>query len=134
MRPVDLFERFLDDDVVSLIVTETNRYADQKNRPVHISEEEIRCFLFILVLSGYVAVPRHRMYSEQSDDWRNEVVANAMRRDRFEESFANIYVADNTCLNKCDRFTKLRTLFTLLNARFILYASEQECYCIDESM
>lgn len=60
------------------------------------------------------------MHWEQSDDSHNEVVANAMRRDRIEEIFANIHFADNTCLNRDDRFTKPRPLFILLNARFII--------------
>lgn len=71
---------------------------------------------------------------EQPGDSRNEVVANAARRDIFKEMFANIHFADNTCFNKGDRFTKLRPHLTLLNGRVILYALEQECYNIDESM
>lgn len=83
MHPADLFERFFDDEMVSLIVTETNQFTNQKNRPVHVSEEEIGCFLGVLLMSGHVVAPRHHMYWEQSDDSRKEVVANAMCRDRF---------------------------------------------------
>lgn len=54
-----------------------------------------------------------------------------MRRDRFEELFAYIHCDDNNCFNRDDRFTKLRPLFILLNASFIPYAPEQECYSIN---
>lgn len=57
MQLDDMFECFFVDEVISLSVTETNRYANQNNGHVRVGEEEIRCFLSILLLSGYVVIP-----------------------------------------------------------------------------
>ncbi|KAK9744358.1 Transposase IS4 [Popillia japonica] len=51
-------------------------YARHKNRPseVPINCNEIRCFLGILLLSGYVCLPRRELYWENSLDSNNALV------------------------------------------------------------
>lgn len=134
LTPAEAFEKFFDDDVIALLVEETNRYAEQKNRSLGVTEEEMKCVLGVLLLSGYVPVPRRRMLWEISEDCHNELVANSMRRNRFEAIFSNLHVADNNSLPQNDRFAKMRPLFNLLNQKFLLYAPLMECYSIDESM
>ncbi|XP_050024907.2 piggyBac transposable element-derived protein 2-like [Dermacentor andersoni] len=134
LTPVEAFEKFFDDEVINLLVANTNTYAQQKNRLLNVNAGEMRCFLGILLLSGYVPVPRRRMLWENSRDSHNELVANSMRRDRFEAIFTNLHVADNNNLVQEDKFTKLRPLFRLLNERFLLYAPLLDCLSIDESM
>lgn len=60
--PVDLFLTFFDAEVFSMIVTQTNNYAAHKNKNLNLAVEELKCFIGILLLSGYVDVPRRRMY------------------------------------------------------------------------
>lgn len=134
LTPVEAFEKFFDEEVVNLLVESTNTYAQQKNRSLNVNAGEMKCFLGILLLSGYVPVPRRRMLWENSRDSHNELVANSMRRDRFEATFTNLHVADNSNLVQEDKFTKLRPLFRLLNERFLLYAPLLDCFSIDESM
>ncbi|KAH8039303.1 hypothetical protein HPB51_005549 [Rhipicephalus microplus] len=130
----DAFEKFFDDDVIALLVKETNRYANRKNRSLGVTEEEMKCVIGVLLLSGYVPVPCRKMLWEISEDCHNELVANSMRRNRFEAIFSYLYVADNNNLPQDDRFAKMRPLFKLLNQKFLLYAPLSERYSIDESM
>ncbi|KAL3176286.1 hypothetical protein MRX96_010601 [Rhipicephalus microplus] len=134
LTPADAFEKFFDDDVIALLVKETNRYADRKNRSLGVTEEKMKCVIGVLLLSGYVPVLRRRMLREISEDCDNELVANSMRRNRFEAIFSNLHVADNNNLPQDDRFAKMRPLFKFLNQKFLLYAPLSECYSIDESM
>ncbi|KAH8040172.1 hypothetical protein HPB51_009550 [Rhipicephalus microplus] len=120
LTPVDPFEKFFDDEVINLLVENTNIYAQQKNQLLNVHAGEMKSFLGILLLSGYVPVPRRQMLWENSRDSHNELIANSMRRDQFEAIFTNVHVADNNSLGLEDKFTKLRPVFKLLNERFLL--------------
>ncbi|GBP80747.1 Chimeric ERCC6-PGBD3 protein [Eumeta japonica] len=65
-RPIEWFENFLDEDVISLLVSESNKYAVKKNLPGDITTEDMKCFIGILLVSGYSWLPRRRMYWENS--------------------------------------------------------------------
>ena len=56
------FELFFDDEIFNLIVEETNRYASEKNRSLIVDKNDIKCFIGILVLSGYLAPARRRLF------------------------------------------------------------------------
>ena len=45
----------------------------------------MRLFLAMLLLTGYMNLPRHRLYWENSDDVLNKAMSDAMSRNRFEE-------------------------------------------------
>ena len=110
LTPKGYFELFLDDEILNVIVEETNRYASQNNRNLIVDKHDIKCFMGILFLSGYLAPARRRFFWENATDTHHDLVANAMRRDNFETNFANFHVADNTCLNETDKFAKIRPL------------------------
>ena len=132
--PLGYFKLFFDDELIDLIVVETNRYASQKNRKHVIIKNDINYFLGILILSGYVSMPRRRPMWKNAPDTCHELVANAMRRDKFEAILTNFHFADNNCLDDPDKFSKLRSLVKHLNKRFLENASVEEFYSFDESM
>lgn len=43
--PVDTLEKVFDRDVITLLVQETNRYAQQENRSLAVTDDEMKCFL-----------------------------------------------------------------------------------------
>ncbi|XP_029800778.1 piggyBac transposable element-derived protein 1 [Suricata suricatta] len=133
LNPVELFELFFDDATFNLIVNETNNYASQKNVNLEVTVQEIRCLFGILLLSGFVKRPRRGMYWEVSDADQN-LVRDAMRRDRFELIFSYLHFADNSHLDQKDKFTKLRPLIKQMNRNFLLYAPLEEYYCFDKTM
>ncbi|CAG4953051.1 unnamed protein product [Parnassius apollo] len=49
-RPIEWFENFLDEDVISLLVSESNKYAVKKNLPGDITTEDMKCFIGILLV------------------------------------------------------------------------------------
>jgi len=58
MTPIELFELFLTDEIINLLVDETRNYTLFKNcNDQNITCNEIRCFIGILLLSGYNQVP-----------------------------------------------------------------------------
>ena len=134
LTPKGYFELFFDDEVLNLIVDETNRYASQKNRNLTVDKHEIKCFIGTLFLSGYLAPARRRLYWENASDTHHDLVTNAMRRDKFEAIFTNFHLADNNCLDEEDKFAKLRPLIKLLNQKFQRHSPNEEFYSFDESM
>ena len=85
-EPVDMFQLFFDDDVITLLVDSSIQYALQTgNAQFTISKNEKKMFLAILFLSGYCTMARRRMYWETAEDVHHPGVAKAMSRNRFEE-------------------------------------------------
>ena len=115
LTPKGYFELFFDEEILNLIVEETNRYASEKNRSLIVDKNDIKCFIGLLVLSGYLAPARRRLFWENATDTHHALVANAMRRDKFEAIFTNFHLADNNCLDDTDKFAKVRPLIKLLN-------------------
>lgn len=61
--PVELFEIFIVDKVMRLLIEETSKYALFKNCPnSRVSIEEMKYYLGILILSGYNELTGKRFY------------------------------------------------------------------------
>ncbi|KAL2770578.1 piggyBac transposable element-derived protein 2 isoform a [Daubentonia madagascariensis] len=134
LSPVGLFELFFDEGTINFIVNETNRYAWQKNVNLSLTAQELKCVLGILILSGYISYPRRRMFWETSPDSHHHLVADAIRRDRFELIFSYLHFADNNELDESDRFAKVRPLIVRMNCNFQKHAPLEEFYSFGESM
>ena len=140
LTPKGYFEQFFNDQVLNLIVDETNWYASQKNRNLTVDKHEIKCFIGVLFLSGYLVPARQRLYRENASDTHHDPVTNAMRRDKFEAIFTNFHLTYNNCLDKEDEFAKLKPQTKLLNQKlflnqkFLLHSPNKEFYSFDESM
>lgn len=135
LSPVELFELFFDDSVIDLLVEQTRSYALFLNMPdPEVTKEEIKCFLGVLVLSGYNRLPGKKCYWDSGTDMRNEMVYNAMRRNRFVQIMRFLHCADNTSLTLSDKLTKLRPLMKLLKAKFLQHFQPVRQLSYDESM
>ncbi|KAJ4437681.1 hypothetical protein ANN_17826 [Periplaneta americana] len=97
---LEYFTQFFDEEILNMMVTYTKQYAEKKNRVGDCSENEMMVFLAVVLLSGYVVVPRRRMYWHGKQDSHNELVSNAISRDRFDFIMMNWHVCDNDDLEK----------------------------------
>lgn len=132
--PFENFKMFFDDLLITDLCKFTNLYATQNNRPGDISESEMWCFLGVLILSGYNDLPRKHMYWENCSDTKNELVRNAISRDRFRYVMQNFHCCDNNNLNGDDKFAKIRPFINALNKKFLELAPVEEAHSVDESM
>jgi len=132
--PLEYFKCFLDDEVITLLVKYTNQYAAKRNKLGNCTDDEMLVFIAILLLSGYVNVPRRAMYWQQNLDSHNPLVAKAMSRDRFDFIMSNLHVCNNDKLDKSDRFAKIRPLLNMLNERFMDFLPHDQNHSVDESM
>lgn len=135
LSPVQLFELFFSEELLQEIVNQTTNYALFKNcHSPNVSIEDLKVFLGILILSGYNNLPSKRSYWETAKDMRNEMVVEAMRRDRFLQICRFIHFANNNSIDPADKMYKLRPLTDFLKAKFIEHFVPEQNLCYDESM
>ena len=133
--PVELFELFFDNEIISLIVDQTRKYAQSKGETkFFITPEEVKVFLGVLVVSGICPIPSRRMYWRNSTVTRNYAVYHAIRRNRFEKIMQFLHFADNSQLDKSDKFAKVRPLARSLMKKFGQHFEPQKHLSHDEAM
>ncbi|KAG5864534.1 hypothetical protein JTB14_014292 [Gonioctena quinquepunctata] len=114
-----MFELFFDNELINYLIKESQRYAQFINQQdPKISQEELRCFLGIMFLSGYNEVPSKIMYWDIKDDVKNQMVSNAMRRNRFLQIQRFIHCADNSKVIEGDTAWKKRPVMDHLRKSF----------------
>ncbi|KAL8585552.1 hypothetical protein ACOMHN_046212 [Nucella lapillus] len=136
LNPLEIFELFVDDEVVDYIVDQTNLYArrDKGNHNFVTTRQEFRTFMAILLLSGYNQLPRRNMYWDRNSDCHNTAVSGAMSRNRFDEHIRYLHLADNNTLDPNNKVSKVRAFLLMINERCLLYFPQQQNISIDESM
>ncbi|XP_039276105.1 piggyBac transposable element-derived protein 3-like [Nilaparvata lugens] len=115
---VQWFEELFSPEVITLIKEQSNLYTLMKNHELKVSDEEIKVFVAILLLTGYLSPTYMRMFWETQSDTYNALVAQSMRRDRFFEISQYLHLADNSNLPANDNFSKVRDYLNLLESNF----------------
>lgn len=141
----------LTDDLLDLLVNETNVYAEQKiidgmlNESIALNSflanwvdtnrEEMCSFLGIIIWMGQNPKPRLRDY------WSTNLIhktciyqQTGMPRSRFEVFLAHLHFSTNELCPKGDRLFKLTALLDLCNKNFQAAYTPGEYVCIDETM
>ena len=123
INPIACYRYFITDEIITLIVRETNRYAEQHAKTQKLrkrsktlqwkptNHEEILKFLGIMIEMGLVQMPEIEYYWSKSKLFSSEVIQNTMSRDRF-ESLLRFYPCSNNEEQHPDqdRLFKLRPL------------------------
>lgn len=104
---IELFKLFFDAEVLTMIIDETNRYAQQKNSNFLLHERDLKRFLGILVLSGYHTVPSVRDYWSNNPTLGVDIVKQCMSRNRFLDIKRYIHFSNNFNLDKDDKMAKV---------------------------
>lgn len=134
MNLTELFEFFFDENVINLLVEESMRYASSKNASDFVvTKDEIKCFLGILLVSGYNPHPGKRFYCDSRPDMNNQPISQSIRN-RFFQIVKYIHCADNNNIDVTDKVYKLRPLMNLLKGKFLKHFIPEENLNYDESM
>jgi hypothetical protein len=94
----------------------------------------MRCFIAILLISGYSVVARKKLYWSVDDDVHNAAVAMAMSRNRFDNILANLHCANNDELDTMDKFTKVRPVLESIRQASLNNFRPEQTLSVDESM
>lgn len=135
--PSHFIDLFLDDYLVNLLVDGTNWYINhvpkhRKDKFGPVTPGEIRCVIAILYLSGYVDLPRVRMFWERAPDTSFPLVVNAIPRDRFETIFTSLHAAGSSSLDRKNPLSRISTLVDHLREKFLQFAPSDESHSVDQ--
>ena len=115
--PTDVFHSICTDEFLDLICRETRRYAQQKgNYTFDIDKDSLLKTLGILILSGYVKLPQHRMFWKRCPDIKYAAVTANMSRERFLEILRYIHFNNNMALDD-ETTSKIRPLIDHMNQK-----------------
>ena len=146
ITPFDVYNLFVNDELVAHIVTETNRYADQCIQAKKITRrsrlsqwtptdaKEVRKFLGLLIVMGLVRKPKMELYWSKTLIYDYPFVYKNMTRDRFSLLLRHFHFNDNTFLDKSNRLYKIEPLVKMLNENFQLTYSPGADLIVDESL
>lgn len=160
--PLEYFERFFDDEIISFIAAETNQYATQSklNNWEYTSSVEIKAFLGtlaikifclycnagsvclsvgLLIIMSLHELPAVKLFWASDPLFHVSSVANVMTLNRFKKLMEAFHLNDNSkapSRNSTgrDKLFKVRPLIVLLNERFTNECGPTESYSIDECM
>lgn len=138
---IEYFLNYFDNNVVDIIVEETNRYYEQN--PVgerqkmiewtNVSRNEIYTFLAITMLMGNVRK------SQISDYWctnpliSTPIFSQYFSRNRYKDVLRFLHFCDNNNSSE-DRSNKIKEIFSALKQKWSTSFSPGRNLCIDESL
>ena len=133
--PSSLFEMFLTVDILQFICNESVRYAQSKRRHSYKLElHDLKAFIAILLICGYVDLPRRPIFLECSADVHNDAVSSMISRNRFDEIIKYLNLADNISLHSNDKLRKVQPLLNKLNEQCLSNNLPEQTVSINESM
>jgi hypothetical protein len=137
VEPIDLFNHFFSDELLDMIVFQSNLYASQMdiNNPLCLTRGELMIFLGINIIMTYIRYPRVRMYWSSSLGLRCGLFADTMSLNRFEQIRRFLHFADNTEKDtNNDKLKKIRPVLEKLKTAFKDAVDAEESHSVDEMM
>lgn len=145
--PFEFYSLFLDNEILDLLVTETNRYAEQRIvdaiarenvRPIYLnwydtSRDEMLTFIGVVLWMGLDRKPKLRNYWCKNEMY-SSVLSKTISRNRFEAILSFLHVSNNETALPDDRLAKINPLVRALTVKFQNAINPGENICIDESM
>ncbi|VDL83170.1 unnamed protein product, partial [Nippostrongylus brasiliensis] len=135
-KPLDYFRLFVNDHMVELIVTETNRYGAKKMDDwVDTNVAEVMKFVGLCIQMGMVRMPSLRDYwSTRPGLGGHSIAGKIMPRTRFENLLKCLHFADNDQADTSSRLYKILPILNGFNKSFgEMYKPGREL-CVDESL
>ena len=119
-------------ELLEIIVTETNRYTTQKGRKFEAMEDEIKVFLGINVIMGINKLPSLENYWSTDKCIGSEKIQNAMPRARIQSILQNLHFSNNDNDYKTDKSYKIRPVIEHLKKVFAECLSTSLFQSVDE--
>lgn len=142
--PFDFYTLFLDEEVLNLLVVETNRYAmslltsnisphSRLKKWEEVTIDEIKTFLGIVLWMGLSPQPTLASYWTKDTLYASNI-PDFMKRKRFELILRTFHCCNNNMCPPGDRLHKIKELLDMLMAKYKFACTPKESMCIDESI
>ena len=144
-REIDVFKMFFNDEILNVIVRETNRYAQQKlagqalDKWQDVTLVEIKAFLGLCVVMGVSLLPCTADYWSSDPFLGNEGIQKEMTKNRFENISRFFHFNDSSVEPRrgddgFDRLYKVRPILTHFNAKIPELYKPGKHISVDEGM
>ena len=124
---LEMFSQFFSDDIIQLIVRETNRRQQQTAPTTQFeTNEEKRAYFGFMVLIGINKLPEMRDYWAFSDQLHYSLISDRISRSRFESITRNLHFTNHTNLlqrgdPEYDKLQKIRPAINHLTQSFLFF-------------
>ena len=134
-NPMTYFRKFITDEILESIVSQSNLYAIQKdpNKPLGLTKRELEQWLGLLFHFSIMHLPQTRLHWSFNYPCRYNFVSDVMSRDRWERIKACLHLRDNNDPVNGDKLFKVRPLVDHLRNIFSSINKSQNL-CVDEQM
>lgn len=142
--PFQLFQLFISDELLQLMVYQTNLYAEQDHLKTgkkfsQTNLDEMKVFLGINIHMGMKRLPSYRDHWSSEPDLHDYFIANLMSVNRFGWFLSNLHLNNNAEMPKrneqsYDKLYKLRPFLFSLSESFRKCLNLHEHVAVDESM
>ncbi|XGW19881.1 hypothetical protein V3C99_003598 [Haemonchus contortus] len=134
-NPMSFYKLFMTDDLVKLVIGESNRYGSAKYSTWSVLEEQE--FHKFLAICFHMSIEKRSSLKEY---WSTRVIysgslaARLMTRNRFIEILNSLHFADNDTSDKSNRLYKVQPVIDSMNKAFGDVYKPEKDICIDETM
>lgn len=137
--PIEIFLMLFGDDLLDLIVSESNRYSLQKGTALDLTLEELKAFLGMLIIMGFHSLPSLRLYWSSDQNFHLPRISDTMTLKRFLKILRYIHLSDNEKMpqrgnDNFDKLYKVRPMINLLSNSFLGSYNPGRNLAVDESM
>lgn len=138
--PLEIFNCLFPDDLLNVIVHQTNIYIQQKNKNAQlITKDELQLFLGINIMMGVKRLPSYRDYWSSNPQLNVPYISSVMTVVRFGFILGNLHISDNSTEPKkgdpnYDKLYKLKPLLSTLQKTFKTNWKPSKYQSVDESM
>ena len=133
VSPIEIFSLVTGlEELLELIVEQSNLYAHQNGRNFTVTKEELKAFLGINFVMAINKLPTIAEYWRVDNLIGNDGIQNTMIRNRFCEILQNLHFADNRKDDKTNKAFKMRPVIDHLNPKFSRVLSNDSEQKIDK--
>ena len=135
VSPIEIFSLVTGlEELLELIVEQSNLYAHQNGRNFTVTKEELKTFLGINFLMAINKQPTIAEYWIVDNQIGNVGIQNTMIRNRFREILQSLHFVDNRKDNKTDKAFTMGPVIDHINSEFFEVLSKDSEQSIDEHM
>ena len=144
-KPYDYFKKFFTDEIMEVVVRETNRrgqkmFDSSKTRSkrvkkwVDVTAVELEKFLALCSLSGTVQFPILARQWSKDPLYFHPIFGKTMSRNRFTTILKNLRFVDHETVDKSERLYKIKPIIDIVLHNLKTLLSPEKQLSIDESM
>lgn len=146
ISPLEVFFLILDDEVIDLLVTETNRFAEQTiaskvpRKYARITKwtptdaAEMKKFLGLTLWMGLVRLNSLQDYWARQGIYKLDIPRSTMPRNRYQLLLSMLHFCNNETIPAGDRLGKIQPLVDMLQRKFQALFCPGEDIVIDETL